>query len=140
MKVFDSPYNFYDLPQRDRKHMIDQCFTVKPHPIDVARGTVPEPDLYFPIGLTKEGSYYNYCRRQGVILVTRIISRKTEGQWMRVCAFSPDDLDMDLDFQNATPDLRERIINFIKRMPKREVTYAEVLETIRQRFGGERTS
>jgi hypothetical protein len=154
MRSFESPYDFYKLPQRERKHLIDQCFTVKPNKILIARqkngAKMPEPELFFPIGLTLDGSYSNYNRRQGLLYVmpvrpmspatAKAYKMETVTHWFRVAAFSPDDLDMDLDWNNPRPNLREDVIQFIKTMPKREVTYESVLKSIQDNFGGERTS
>jgi hypothetical protein len=120
MRTFTSPYDFYKLPQRDRKHLIDQCYVVEHDAKTKARikngETAPQQTLYFPIGLTKYGSYdnYNLC----------------------VNAFSPDDYDLGLFYHDPATGLREQIIAFGKTAPKRETTYKEFLQKIHDRFGG----
>lgn len=134
MRQFNSPFDFYKLVQKDRKHLIDQCFVEK-------KGKHSNGDvLYFPIGLTKEGSYHNYNRRQGVISVHPIrVSTfgETKGQkWFKVSAFSPDDFDLDLEWLDPSDELRDKIIAFIKGANKREITYQSFLEKIQSLFGG----
>jgi len=141
MKIFDSAYDFYRLPRRLRKHMIDQTFIVKE---DIHW---KEKTLYFPIGLTKDGQWRNYGVREGVLGVTPVWplrytphNPKKESSptfWMKVYAFSPDDLDLGLHFYDPPEGLRDRIIAYLREVDKREVEYDEILEILREEFGGE---
>lgn len=134
MREFDSAFDFYSLPQRERKHMIGQCFMEK------QRQDRTKDAIYFPIGLTKDGGLQNYGVRQGVLRVALLTNYLTKEPWLRVSCFSPDDLDKDLDFHNPEPGLRDKVIAYIKVMGKLDRTYDDALEELQKQFGGERTS
>lgn len=131
MRKFKNPYEFYRLPRRDRKHLIDQCFE-----------TIDSPgSLYFPIGLTKEGMMYNYGKYEGILSLPRFwvttpkFPRKYK-TWFKVGAFSPDDYDLDLEWMDEDWNYREKVIKYIKAMNKRDVTYEGILTEIQSKFGG----
>lgn len=132
MRTFKTAYEFYKLPQRERKHLIDQSF--KEEGRDV---------LYFPIGLTLEGSYSNYNRKQGVISVHPLYvirSGVDKGKpWFKLGAFSPDDYDLDLEFrgEEATEEKRNLILAYLKTANKRNTTYVDFLNKVKDLFGGD---
>jgi len=120
-------YDFYRLPENERIALIGTEFKVQDK---------YDKGEYFVIGLTEEGGWQNYGRQQGLIWLSLPMNYKGK-TWFRVAAFSPDDLDMDLDFDDPAPDLRDKICNLLREMPKDNVTYREVLEFIQSFYGGE---
>ncbi len=147
MKIFKRSYDFYDLPEEERKAMVGESFMVNgPYGSSSPyehRGFVIQPDIYFPIQLSEHGQHLNYGTRQGVLNVIGIRpfyekSSQYPNTWFRVACFSPDDLDLDLNFENSpTEELRNKVIDLIREMPKDEVEYRECLEFIQSYFGGE---
>jgi hypothetical protein len=127
MTTFKSEYDFYDLSEDARKALIGKSYKC-----------TGRNDFYFPIELIDEGE--NYGIKQGVIFVTPIMKfGKERKKWFRVGAFSPDDLDMDLDFGAEDTHKRQEIITYLKKMNKINVTYESVLKEIQQHFGGKLT-
>lgn len=117
IKQIKDPYTeFYDLPEKDRIALI---------------GTILEEQyggrLYFPIGLAYDE--FNYEQNQGLIFVNKPCM-DDYGVWFRVGAFSPDDLDKDLDFFGNEVDYYDQVVTFLKRMHKFDVTYYGVLGAI----------
>jgi hypothetical protein len=141
MREFARDYDFYELPEDERQAMVGDCF------VDLSekgeKGAPPR--FYFPIGLSEQGSWNNYGRRQGVLCVSPLWPKrvwekgksKVAGRWFKVYAFSPDDLDLSLSFDDPTPELRERVLDIVRQMPKDEVEYLECLEFIQSYVGGE---
>lgn len=131
--MLKNQYDFYRMPEEERKALVGKPFQ-----------TIDQPGgLYFPIQLTEEGSWNNYNRRQGLIYVSTVMTHwKLKTMWFRVAAASPDDLDMDLDFDETEINLREPVIDFLKEITQiEEVTYKEVLDAVQAQFNaGRRTS
>lgn len=124
MKMFKRDYDFYQLPEDERKALIGSCFKVEGF-----------EHLYYPIGLFED---FNYGIDQGVIFVSPIMKYNSE-KWFRVGVFSPDDLDMDLDFNASETHKRQEIISHLNKIKKIDVTYRGVLEEIQKLFGGKLT-
>lgn len=129
--IFKSPYDFYDLSEGNRIRLIGEEITLKKQ----------RQSRYFPIQLIGDAIWRNYNRAQGLIYVSPILTHGDIGPWMRVAAFSPDDLDMDLDFLNANEKLRAKILRHIRKMPKDRWSYEGFLEAVQKEFPtGMRTS
>ena len=57
---------------------------------------------------------------------------------MRLGVFSPDDIDLDLDFEKlSSNDLREQIVHLLTELlsPNTEYTYREILEYVQSSLG-----
>jgi len=128
MKTFRSAYDFYKLPEQKRIELIGHVFK------EGEAGAI-----YFPILLS--GGEFNYGVQQGLIRVSQLLHTGTNGDWFRVSAFSPDDLDRDLDFDNPPYWLHRAVVKYVEQMNKRGRTYCDFLAEIQAHFGlGERTS
>lgn len=57
-----------------------------------------------------------------------------DNRWLGVHAFSPDDLDIDLNFTGDDCKLRDQVVEFLAKMDKVNVTYRGVLTAIYNRF------
>lgn len=122
MKYFQHVYKFYDLGENERKELIGTYFKESRYD----NGT-----LFFPVGLHEDD--FNYGIQQGLILVSPIW--KFNGKkWFRVAAFSPDDLDKALDFESEECSIRQDVIDYIIKMPKKFVTYDSILLDIQEHF------
>lgn len=128
-----SAYDFYyDLNESDRLVLADIGCVLSYSDGD-----------YFPIGLSEKGMWQNYGVPKGLIRVGHVFNKKPylPAGWLRVAAFSPDDLDMDLDFSPADDELRAKIVEYMTRLvPIDQVTYRDVLDMVQAEFGGTRTS
>lgn len=130
MKYFPHAYKFYDLSEDERKELIGTYFKESRYD----NGT-----LYFPVQLHEDD--FNYGIQQGLISVSPIWKLKDGTKWFRVAAFSPDDLDKDLDFKDDECKIHQEVIEYIKQMPKKFVTYDSILLDIQWYFNaGKRTS
>lgn len=124
MKTLRSEYDFYDMSEDDRLAMVGTCFAVD-----------NIPRIFFPIWLSEQGSSINYGVSQGLIFVSGIHKGKN-GLWFRVGICTPDDGDLDLDFQDEDLHKREDVLRFMEQVNKINVTYEEVLEAVQAVFGG----
>jgi len=129
MKIkFKTFYDFYDLSEDDRKTLIGKSFKEE-------KGQ----NHYFPVQLAM--GEFNYGKRQGLLRVSEMLL-SNGNLWFRVSAASPDDLDADLDFEGMGVDsLRRKVLAYVKRMNKINVTYRGLLGEIQEYFNaGEITS
>lgn len=92
---------------------------------------------YFPVWLDNASASLNYGRAQGLIFITAIMQFRGK-DWWRVGVSSPDDLDMDLDFEDV--GVRDKVLAYMKTMNRIGVSYNGVLTTIQSLFGGTRSS
>ena len=127
MKRLKNSDYFYDLNEAERKSLVGTMFKTTER-----KGM--SNWLYFPLDLHKDE--FNYGVRQGLICISPIEKYKHKKNF-KIIVHSPDDLDLCLYFNHYyTPD-RQEVINFVKKMPKRNVFYKEVLLEIQKTFGGE---
>jgi hypothetical protein len=125
--IFPTPYAFYQLTEPERQALIGQFFTVPDRP----------DSFWFPIALTEEGGWQNYNRRQGLIYLSPVLPKyRQAGTWFRVAAFSPDDLDMDLDFDEVgiRDEVRKYLELYVATCPSGGVLYRDVLRDIQSKF------
>lgn len=130
-RTFDNIYHFYKLSDDEAKSLIGQAVYEK-------------DEMYFPIGLQNE--WENYGKKTGLIYVSQIFEwhGKPANQpelrnvklnlWFKLGAFSPDDLDIDLQFMNDEVDHRDKIIEFMYTMPWYDTSYHEVFTIIQNEF------
>jgi len=147
--IFNSPYEFYELPEEERIKLIGRIYKARNWRVKKGKKeltyTDVQPTIYIPIGLHPEE--FNYGIQQGVLCipeVREIPGNESHDKWFKVGAFSPDDLDRDLEFtlediKNTDSlginHLRQEIIEFIKGpMHKVNRRYKEVLEQIQKHF------
>jgi hypothetical protein len=139
-----SRYDFYELPESERKAMIG-----KPFQEEITRKGHRKPQLsstlYFPVDLHPDE--FNYQQPQGLIFVTEVCAHLPDHpNWFRVGVCSPDDLDIDLDFETTDTQQahrwREQAIEFLSDPTNLQgVFYADVLHFIQELTGaGTRTS
>lgn len=127
-KVFTNIYDYYDLPEEERFNLLE-TYCVK------------DNYIYFPIWLSEAGACQNYNEAfalLGLLEPYTIGYGKQKGQiWFKVYAFSPDDLDLDLEFYNEV-DKYELIFEYLKNeMPRIGGTYKDFLLELQKKFGGE---
>lgn len=141
--VFDSPFDFYDLSEDERVRLIGSVFRVREF---IFKGKNNDKivytdnicgDLFIPVGLASDE--FNYGVEQGVLVVTTIRRKLMSGvkcnKWFKVGVFSPDDLDMDLEFTGDDTSIRQDVVEFIRwSMCKRGRRYREMLEQIVDEF------
>lgn len=130
MRSFKSPYEFYKLPEEERRALIGEPFVAEERPFS----------LYFPFEVDVPENNYNAA--QGLIWVSMMLMSK-EGAWFRVAAFSPDDIDMDLDFTGAaaTVEMHQRVCDFLRTLPRFPLSYEGILKAVQLHCGaGVRTS
>lgn len=131
-RSFDDIYDFYKLTDDEANSLIGQA--------------VYEKDkMYFPVGLQNE--WENYGKKTGLIIVGEIfhwhgsswcptpeINNQKINLWFKLGAFSPDDLDIDLQFMNDEVSLRDKIIEFMYTMPWYDTSYHEIFTIIQNEF------
>lgn len=126
--IIDNIYDFYGFEESKRKSLIG--ITIKEITKFKNREIVR---LYFPIQLTQE--CFNYGIQEGLIYLSETSKSKTDNsKWFGVSAFSPDDLDLSLIFQNKECQIRQEVIDFIKKIQKNETTYKKFLLKIQEHF------
>ena len=145
-------YTFYDLAEEERKAMVGKPFVELCQPL--RKNGCPFGQngmIYFPVDLEGDEKYRNYNMPQGLIFVTYLWGpmggKNQNPNWFRVGVTSPDDLDIDLDFNPSTMEeaqrLRQIAIDFLSDPDNcRNVTYNGLLDFINELCGGvgERTS
>lgn len=130
------PYQFYDLPDEEQAKLVGWMIPVTERP--------PEfPQHMFILRLSDD--CFNYGRRHGIVFVAfnpklTVDPRAKIKSWVRVGVISPDDLDMDLDFDPADQAKYLEVLEVVKQAPKDNVDYAEFLDFVRSFCGGVRTS
>ena len=119
-----NPYKeFYELPEEQRIALIGSVLVEQNGPYTV---------MYFPIGLDDANS--NYGKAQGLVTVHSVYIDRENGAWFKVGAFSPDDLDIDLEFTGTECDLYPQVVQFMKEFHKHDVSYYGVLRAVQRRF------
>ncbi len=128
MIEFKNIYEFYKLTRKARRKLLGSILVEKDNP----------SVLYFVLDL--ENECFNYGSKEGLIRFSPIITYK-EKKWFRISAFSPDDLDIDLDFNDQEIYLYDQILKYVKtEIKKKDVTYEDFLLDIQTKFGaGKRT-
>jgi hypothetical protein len=128
MIQFNSPYDFYNLPEVKRIDLIGDIFRL-----------AKRSGVYIPIHLVDADS--NYGIAQGVLYVSEIYKiplkhqAPNEGKmWFKVGAFSPDDLDMDLEFFDKPEWFRKNVITFLLGRAKIPTSYRQRLKEVQQEF------
>lgn len=138
MRVFKSHFDFYKLPEKERQQLVGDFF-IEEGREHYKKGE--EDRLFFPLSLHEDE--FNYGKQQGLIFVSEVRQVKGES-WFRVGVSSPDDLDMDLDFQGIGfnfEKLRLDVVEYVKQMSKQNVKYRDFLRNIQEHFNaGEMTS
>lgn len=120
MIEFDDIYDFYyKRSEEERRELIGKCIRDR-------------HGIYFPVEL--DITQFNYGKRQGLIYVSPILKTSEGSKYFKVTAFSPDDLDVDLEFEHHECHLRQEVIAFIQQAPKMNVTYKGFLFRIQERF------
>lgn len=145
-------YEFYKLPEAERKAMVGQPFQEE-IPVRGRKGqrraklglkSKPSTTLYFPVDL--HPTEFNYGEPQGLIFVTMPTDVPGHPNWFRVGVCSPDDLDKDLDFSTEDTEQaqrwRQQAIEFLSDPTNmRGVLYDDVLTFIQTLLNaGTRTS
>jgi hypothetical protein len=102
--ILKSVYTFYALPEDQRIAMIGKWFKEE-----------GGKSLHFPLGLTVDE--FNYGIQQGLVFVSSVMDFGGK-KWFRVGVISPDDLDMDLDFGEDHCKLHNKVVQYVKTMPK----------------------
>ena len=115
MTEFDNCFDFYRLSETERKKLVGKCFKEK-----------DRDAIYFPVNLADQ--QFNYGVKEGVIRVNGIIRRGNK--WFSVGAFSPDDLDIGIEFFGGECAHRQDVIDKIKTIGKNKVTYKGVFDTL----------
>ena len=119
-----NPYKeFYELPEEQRIALIGSM---------LVENRTGYPVIYFPVGLDDET--YNYNVAQGLISVHPVHIDRKDGAWFKVGAFSPDDLDIDLEFTGQEVELHDQVVQFMRTLHKHDVSYRGVLKTIQRHF------
>jgi len=131
MHKFKRAYDFYALPEHERRSYVGQQFLAIDH-----------PDYeFFVIGLV-EGEF-NYGSRQGVLYIfpprkdTYAKSPDFGQLWWKIGVFSPDDLDKSIEFSgDAECKLFSKVRGFLREANPilLNTTYHDALEFVRQEF------
>lgn len=127
MKTFNNIYDYYKLSEEERFNLLETY-------------CVEGDYIYFPIWLSEIGARQNYRQAfalLGLLKPTPIRYEPKKGEvWFKVYAFSPDDLDLDLEFYNE-PDKYELMFEYLKNeMPRIGGTYMDFMLEIQKKFGG----
>lgn len=131
----ENPYDFYyKLTEEQRLFMIknQQFFGAKRY-------------LYFPIELSED--CFNYGFNQGLLILLKPLSAclskkelakyQFDPNWIKLGAFSPDDLDLDLEW-SGDYKLYLKIRKTVKNLMNcGQTTYKDFLKAIQQEYGGE---
>jgi hypothetical protein len=143
MVILKRDYDFYEMPEPQQRAMVNDFFVVEEELKRLGEDLVCR---YYPVRLTEQESWMNYRARQGILRVSTLWPHReyVKGKyvesgklWFKVGCFSPDDLDLDLEWVGPPEDLRKKVTELIRDMPKDEVGYMECLEFIQSYYGGE---
>ena len=104
-----NPYDFYKLSEKERLALVGTHWEF-------------EGREYFPCWLPDET--FNYNVPQGLIMVLSLL----DSGCLRICAKSPDDLDMELDIEGAN---RDAIIQFLASQTLIGSSYMEILSMVK---------
>lgn len=125
MKIFKSPYDFYELEEVERISLVGRPFREE-----------RRHGLYIPIFLSDKNE--NYGVAQGVLYVSDILILKSgedkDEKWFKVGAFSPDDLDIDLEFVGKETCIRQEVIDFLLKYSTSTTSYKEILAMVITEF------
>lgn len=139
MIKFKTAYDFYNLPDEERIKYIGVPF--EEEGIKVKNVFYKDDGIFFPIGLNN--IWENYGKTPGLLYISTPYQLKNKSYWFKVGAFSPDDLDIDLEFifqdQKSCHNKRKLIIKWLLSNPYGEWTdtsYREVIGLIKENFGG----
>lgn len=129
MLKINSPYDFYKMTQRQWKPLLGSLLTC-------------DGNIYFPLLLTKEGSWMNYGDKQALLSLTPVrhitYSKQNHYSFVLRC-FSRDDLDLGLDFSSFDKEkmdfLRDKVLKYATTMKRIGVTYKSVLEEVQKAVG-----
>jgi hypothetical protein len=118
MLVLHNIYDFYEkLSQEEREdYVLDQAEIIE-----------QDGSRYFPI-MFQDGNS-NYGHNVGLLLLLPVYNN-----WFKVGAFSPDDLDVDLVFEDEDPFLHDEIAEYLRTMPRFWTSYREALADIQAHF------
>lgn len=118
--VMKSPYDFYKLSDDQAKLLVGKNLAIS------------ESRTYIPVHLLHKNS--NYGKQYGLLIIT------SNKDWLKVGAFSPDDLDIDLVWRGKEKLLgnkRKKITRYIQSMNLYSRSYTDILLEIQAKFGGE---
>lgn len=113
-------FDFYNLPESDRESLVGKSFEEE------------KGGLYFVLDLSP--NEFNYGMKQGLICVSPIITI-FKLPFFKVYVCSPDDLDIDVCFDDDEIKFRDEVIRFIESIPKIDVGYLHFMEQIADKFG-----
>lgn len=131
---FARPDDFYDLPDDKAKALVGTSFQCDDRP----------SYTFWVVDLALDE--FNYGHPQGLIFIFEPRKEEPDGpHWFRVGAFSPDDLDVDLDFECLTArkarSQYKKVVACLKSIPKSRVTYRGFMKEVQDQVGaGEITS
>jgi hypothetical protein len=140
--ITDNIYKFYELPEEKRIELIGQSITEHSQYRKNTR-------VYYPVGLSND--CFNYGYQQGLIGVIKPVSMilgkkqllkyRGDSSWIKIYAFSPDDLDLGLHFcNNRYPDkLYHRILDYLDQWTTTffDMSYRDILLYCQKDLGGE---
>ncbi len=121
MIKFDNIYDFYyKLTQEERENLLGEILTEKDR-------------LYFPVWLNNK--WENYGHDIGLLILLKpfkLPNKKIKFASFKVGAFSPDDLDIDIWFEETTS--YQEVLDYVKSMNKIGVDYKELIFSIKEKF------
>ena len=130
---FDTRHDFYDLPEKAAHGLIGQPFIETKY----KHGDPHRKTIFFPVGLSNKWENYGYAT--GLIFVSPVwpANPKTSSpMWFRCGWASPDDGDIDLDFEGEKETrLRSKVLKFLWKMPWYDTSIREVLTMVRDHVG-----
>ena len=127
MREFATFYDFFKLPEEEAAAMIGHPFreAARKHKNKI----IQNKTLYFPIGLSDKWENYGYAT--GLIFVSPVWPETPNyPKWFRCALASPDDGDVDLDFEGEEIIHRPAVLEFMHSMPFEDTSIREVLEMV----------
>ena len=136
-KTFPSPYDFYDLDYEAAWEWVGVPFRttgIKGNDGRIYYGDRNNDHFYFPIHLYNE--WANYGKQVGLISVLdSVYVPSYKSWWFKLGSFSPDDLDIDLEFRGTETfckSTRRHIVRYLLHNPNKwiDTDYREAFENI----------
>ena len=114
-------FDFYKLSEADRRKLVGSFFLSEQTPCYV---------------LKLKSAQFNYGFAEGVLGVLPVFQCGYPlRDYFAVRVYSPDDLDLALEFQYEEVGCRDAVLTYLKSMPLQSMTYQEALERIREHVG-----
>lgn len=147
----ENPYDFYYKMEAEERDSLLDAVLVQNRDYKKGRQRVPNRCLYFPISLNAKGRSENYGRSPGLVYLmpwsrqgskskgtvaepaTKVRSRYS---YFKVYSFSPDDLDVDLEWWGKPKSAWKKLLTFLLLDRPAPTDYTTYFQRLQQEVEG----